>query len=158
MHRNIESPTRTWNDGVDWLMRCAGRDSCRIHRRRMRLVCSPTGKKDRHCPARSQKQETSGGRLQKPQPDSATQPTHHPNLEPASASTDDRNPLDRDNPAPIKIETGISSSPASHAAHDARARRSPAKAAIKHLTPSPVNLQRNSLPPVKSAFAYFCRD
>jgi len=32
------------------------------------------------------------------------------------------------------------------------------KAAIKHLTTNPIHPQRNPLPPVKSAFAYFCRD
>src|SRR6056297_943628 len=50
------------------------------------------------------------------------------------------------------------SSSASQGAYDDRARRSPAKAAIKHLTTIPINTQRSPLPPVKSAFAYFCRD
>ena len=87
--------------------------------------------------------------------DRATQSTHHPELEPSSASSDDHNDLDRDNPAPIAIEAGIPSSPAKHAAHDARARRSSTDAAIKHLTTDPIDPHRNSLLPVKSAFAYF---
>ena len=87
--------------------------------------------------------------------DRATQSTHHPELEPSSASSDDHNDLDRDNPAPIAIEAGIPSSPAKHAAHDARARRSSTDAAIKHLTTIPINPHRNSLLLVKSAFAYF---
>src|SRR6056297_519163 len=87
--------------------------------------------------------------------DRATQPTHHPNLEPSSASTDDHDALDRGDPAPINIEAGIHSPPANQGAHDDRAKRSPAKAAIKHLTTIPINAQRSPLPPVKSAFAYF---
>jgi len=67
--------------------------------------------------------------------DRATQPTHHPELEPASASTEDHNHLDRVDPTPITIEAEMPSPPAEHAAHDARARRSPAKSEIKHLTP-----------------------
>src|SRR6056297_157309 len=67
--------------------------------------------------------------------DRATQPTHHPELEPASASTEDHNHLDRVDPTPITIEAEMPSPPAEHAAHDGRARRSPAKSEIKHLTP-----------------------
>ena len=103
-------------------MRFPGRDRCRIYRRRMLLP-----QKSRHCPARSQTQEASGAGCRSSVADRATQPTHHPNLEPSSASTDDHDALDRDDPAPITIEAEILSSPASHAAHDARAGRSPAK-------------------------------
>ena len=85
----------------------------------------------------------------------AAAPTHHPELEPASASTDDHDTLDRSDPAPIGIEAGIPSPPAKHAAHDARARRSSTDAAIKHLTTIPINPHRNALLLVKSAFAYF---
>ena len=88
-------------------------------------------------------------------PTEPPKPTHHPNLEPASASTDDHDTLDRSDPAPIGIEAGIPSPPAKHAAHDARARRSSTDAAIKHLTTDPIDPHRNSLLPVRSAFAYF---
>ena len=132
-------------------MRCAGRDRLKIHRRRMRLPQKKAGI-TRHA-ARSRKRPAAGCRSSGA--DRATHPTHHPNLEPASASTDDHDTLDRSDPAPIGIEAGIPSPPAKHAAHDARARRSSTDAAIKHLTTDPIDPHRNSLLPVRSAFAYF---
>src|SRR6056297_2290839 len=103
--------------------------------------------------ARSKKRPAAGCRSK--EASLATAPTHQPELEPSSASIEDHNQLDQVDPAPIKIEAGIPSSPADQAAHDDRARRSPAKAAIKHLTTCPITPHRNPLPPVKSAFAYF---
>jgi len=85
----------------------------------------------------------------------AAAPTHHPELEPASASTDDHDNLERGDPAPIKIEAGIVLSPASQVEHAERTRRSQTNAAIKHLTTNSTHPHRNPLPPVKSAFAYF---
>jgi len=117
---------------------------------RMRLP-----QKNRNYPAHRQGRKPPGAGCRGPEADRATRPTHHPELEPSSASTDDHNDLDRAGPAPITIEAGMHSPPASQGAHDERTERSPANAAIKHLTPSPINPQRSPLLPLRSAFAYF---
>ena len=65
----------------------------------------------------------------------AAAPTHHPELEPASASTDDHNKLERDNSAPTTIEAGIPSSPAKQDEHPARTKRSAIEARCH--TPNP---------------------
>ena len=74
--------------------------------------CASHGK-NRHCPARKQGRKPPGADCRSREADRATQPTHHPELEPSSASTDDHNALDRGDPAPITIEAGIAFPPGS---------------------------------------------
>ncbi len=79
-----------------------------------------------------------------------------PELEPTSASPGDQCRHDRDNPAPIIIEAGISSSPVSQSG----TRRSDRKIRNRNpmpdtKPPDPFDQHRCQLPPVKRIFGYF---
>ena len=89
-----------------------------------------------------------GAGCSSPEAERASEPTHDPNLEPSSASTDDHNALDRGDPAPITIEAGISSSPASRETTPHGQEDLGPKPDATHLTTSP----RRPAPRTAAAF------